>query len=252
MSEISPRGRSIIGIVSDGTIYFTEGFFFLFSHSACAWLILQKHDRWHGDPATARRAVTRHGVGGVSTSTAGEDADADEDTIMDYPESAPLDSTSVPNGMNGLPPDQGPPMPFMNPQNAQNPKDAGLSLPYAQTAAGSSTQARPADQTPVNISVTQGMLTTYLQYLQTQSQTSKLKLEYLRRREEREEKESVQRRELERLRMEREAAQWEHSKQSADAKQKADRAIELLSNPIVDASVKQVAGEYLKKLFTAE
>jgi hypothetical protein len=68
-------------------------------------------------------------------------------------------------------------------------------------------------------------MSTYLQFLQVQTQTSKLKVDYMRRREEREERESTQRRELERLRIEREAAEFEHNKQSANVKQKADRAI---------------------------
>jgi hypothetical protein len=54
------------------------------------------------------------------------------------------------------------------------------------------------------------------------------------------------------MRLERETAQWEHNKHSADIKQKADRAIELLGNPAVDPSVKQAAGDYLKKLFATE
>jgi hypothetical protein len=69
------------------------------------------------------------------------------------------------------------------------------------------------------------MLSAYLQFLQVQTQTGKQKLEYLRRREEREEKESTQRRELERLRLERETAEFEHNKQAANIKQRADRAI---------------------------
>lgn len=69
------------------------------------------------------------------------------------------------------------------------------------------------------------MVSTYLQFLQVQTQTGKLKLEYMRRREEREEKESYQRREFERVRMEREAAEFEHTKQASNMKQKADRAI---------------------------
>jgi histone acetyltransferase MYST4 len=69
------------------------------------------------------------------------------------------------------------------------------------------------------------MLSTFLQFLQVQTQTGKMKLEYLRRREEREEKESTQRRELERLKLEREAAEYERSKHSEDTKQKTARAI---------------------------
>jgi len=168
---------------------------------------------------------------------------------MDYSEPPTLDSANVPNGMNGISPDQVHPIPFIDPQI---PKDTVPPLSYAQTPSGPPNQTRPSDQTPVNITITQGMISAYLAFLQTQTQTNKLKLEYLRRREEREEKESTQRRELERLRLERETAQWEHNKQSADMKQKADRAIELLGNPVVDASVKQSAGDYLKKLFASE
>ncbi len=69
------------------------------------------------------------------------------------------------------------------------------------------------------------MLNAFMQFLQIQTQTGKMKLDYLRRREEREEKESSQRRELERLRIEREQAEFEHTKQTANLKQKADRAI---------------------------
>uniref|UniRef100_A0A0W0F758 Histone acetyltransferase n=1 Tax=Moniliophthora roreri TaxID=221103 RepID=A0A0W0F758_MONRR len=119
----------------------------------------------------------------------------------------------------------------------------------------SPSQAQPiasgsSDNTTVNITLTQGMINSYLQFLQVQTQTSKMKLEYLRRREEREEMESLQRREIERLRAEREAQEYEHNKQNAIIKQRTDKAIELLSNPNVDASVKHSAGEFLKKLFT--
>lgn len=109
-----------------------------------------------------------------------------------------------------------------------------------------------------------------MQFLQVQTQTGKMKLEYLRRREEREEKEMFQRREMERIKLEREAAEFEHSKQSANIKQKADRAIvstfvsswsekkldfvdqELLTNSNVDNSVKHAASEFLKRLFTTD
>jgi len=114
------------------------------------------------------------------------------------------------------------------------------------------------------------MLSTYIQFLQVQTQTGKMKLEYLRRREEREEKEMFQRREMERIKLEREAAEFEHSKQSANIKQKADRALvgdffcfqlieekldviqELLTNSNVDNSVKHAASEFLKRLFTTD
>lgn len=107
-----------------------------------------------------------------------------------------------------------------------------------------------ADQSSAAVTVPQSMLAACLQLLQSQAQHSKLKLEYLRRREEREEKESAARREMERLRLEREKAEWEHNKESAKMKQRAQLATELLNNPVVDGSVRQAAVDYLKKLFS--
>ncbi|KAL0954611.1 hypothetical protein HGRIS_003571 [Hohenbuehelia grisea] len=101
----------------------------------------------------------------------------------------------------------------------------------------------------VNVTLTQGMISTYLQFLQVQTQTCKMKLEYMRRREEREERDGSARREIERLRQEREMAEFEHNKQTAKTKQKADRAIEVLGNPNVDPTLRQAASDYLKKLF---
>lgn len=108
----------------------------------------------------------------------------------------------------------------------------------------------------MTITLTQPMLAAYMQFLQTQTQnlqvqtqTNKLKLDYLRRKEEREERESRERYEVERLRVEREEREHEHTKHAASVKQKSDRAIDLLGNPAVDPSIKQVAGDYLKKLF---
>lgn len=85
--------------------------------------------------------------------------------------------------------------------------------------------ASTSEQALVNIPLTQGMISAYLQILQVQTQTGKQKLEYLRRREEREERESQQRRELERARMERETAEFEHTRTAANIKQRADKAI---------------------------
>ena len=76
-----------------------------------------------------------------------------------------------------------------------------------------------------------------------------MKLEYLRRREEREEKESAARREVDRVRLEREASEKERNSQLENIKHRAKMATDLLSQPEVDASVRQAAGDYLKKLF---
>ncbi|KAF8623625.1 hypothetical protein AX17_007327 [Amanita inopinata Kibby_2008] len=211
--------------------------------------------RWHGDPATTRPVQSRTNGQGAPTSGAMDDADADDDQQpIDFTSADPI---QMPNGINGLTNDRSHPITFINPQNLRDIPPLPTS---PSAAAGGPTQPSPpssstapaSDQSIVHIPITQGMLHTYLQFLQVQTQTGKMKLEYMRRREEREEKESAQRREMERLKMEREAAEFEHNKQTANTKQKADRAIELLGNPIVDASVKQAAGDYLKKLFTVD
>lgn len=90
----------------------------------------------------------------------------------------------------------------------------------------------PSDQPIYNIGVTQSMITAYMQCLQVQTQTGRMKMEYLRRREEREERDSAQKRELEKLKLEREAAEFEHQKNSAMVKETADRAIVSLVLPM--------------------
>lgn len=90
-----------------------------------------------------------------------------------------------------------------------------------------------------------------LQVLQAQVQHSKLKMDYLKRRDEREEKESLVRQELERRRFEREQADRENNKESG-MKQRAQLAMEIMGNPIVDASVRQAAVDYLKKLLATD
>ena len=108
------------------------------------------------------------------------------------------------------------------------------------------------DQPPVNVTFPQNMMTACIQFLHAQSQQAAQKMEYMRKREEREERESKQRKEADRVREEREAAEWEFKKQSADVTQKSKLATEILGNPVVDPSVKQAAGDYLKRLFTTD
>ncbi|KAJ7454743.1 hypothetical protein FB451DRAFT_1184600 [Mycena latifolia] len=116
------------------------------------------------------------------------------------------------------------------------------------------------DQTVVNIPLTHGMISAYLQFLQVQTQTGKQKLEYLRRREDREEKESQQRRDLDRARMERETAEFEQNKRSVNVKHAivsrpypvSEREgltmhQELLGSTVVDETIKQAARDYLTK-----
>ncbi|KAF8624527.1 hypothetical protein AX15_005838 [Amanita polypyramis BW_CC] len=208
--------------------------------------------RWHGDPATTRPIQSRTNGQGASTSVTVEEADPDDDQpTMDFSSTDPIQMS---NGINGLPHDRSHHMnTYFNPPN---PRDIPP-LPTSPSAAGGPTQPNPSssstisatDSTIVNIPVTQSLLQTYLQFLQVQTQTGKMKLEYLRRREEREERESVLRRDMERLKMEREAAEFEHNKQTVNTKQKMDRAIEVLGNHTLDPSLKQAAGDYLKRLF---
>lgn len=76
----------------------------------------------------------------------------------------------------------------------------------------------------MTVTVPQQMFTSYLHLLQTQTQAAKLKLEYLRRRE-------------------------EQDKESSKMKQKADLAMDLLGSPNLDAGLREMAVTYLKGLF---
>jgi hypothetical protein len=106
------------------------------------------------------------------------------------------------------------------------------------------------EQVPQNAgAMAQTLVTACMRLLQAQADDSKMRLEYLRRREEREEADSRMRVEMEKKRQEREAADSERLQQNAKMKQKSELATEILSSPNVDQSVKAAAGDYLKKLF---
>jgi histone acetyltransferase MYST4 len=77
----------------------------------------------------------------------------------------------------------------------------------------------------VTITMTQNMVASYLQYLQVQTQAGKLKMDYMKRRDEREEKESIQRREAERLRIEREANVHDKMMHDSLMKSRTDKAL---------------------------
>lgn len=68
------------------------------------------------------------------------------------------------------------------------------------------------------------MLNTFMQYCQAQTHASKMKMEYLRRREEREEKEHRAKLEAEQLRLERDRYELEQLKATNMSKLKAERA----------------------------
>ncbi|KAJ3828458.1 hypothetical protein EV361DRAFT_802692 [Lentinula raphanica] len=203
--------------------------------------------RWNGDPATTRTVNSRlihtqsNDPGGVPR----DDTDDNEDNGLDFSESLSVNNASgIPANMQHPPPIS----PHTNVHILNSvPSTSGSSL-----SSTSSVPSTSSDSSVVNLTITQSMVSSYLQYLQVQTQTSKMKLEYMRKREEREERDSQQRRELERLKMDREKAEFEHKQSSANTKQKADRAIELLGNDKVDATVKQAASEFLKRLFASD
>ncbi|TFK40263.1 hypothetical protein BDQ12DRAFT_711658 [Crucibulum laeve] len=199
--------------------------------------------RWNGDPATTRPVQQRGSGNGAPNTGLGDEPDLDDDAPMDFNDHNPM-----PNGLNGMSHTFLPPPPLL--------RDAPpiSASPAIMPAPGPSTITAPTpvpggDAPVVNLTVTQNMLSTYLQFLQMQTQTNKMKLEYMRRREEREEKESVLRREFERQKMERDSAELDRQKRAAEVKQKVDKAIELMGNPNADSGVKQAASDYLKKLF---
>jgi hypothetical protein len=169
-----------------------------------------------------------------SASARGEEADGDEDLSFDPTLSNGPRPQRTQSGSFGA-------------QNHISARDPLLSDPNTMRANDST-----SDQPPVNVTFPQNMMTACIQFLHAQSQQAAQKMEYMRKREEREERESKQRKEADRVREEREAAEWEFKKQSADVTQKSKLATELLGNPVVDPSVKQAAGDYLKRLFTTD
>ncbi|KAK7032838.1 hypothetical protein R3P38DRAFT_2919166 [Favolaschia claudopus] len=230
--------------------------------------------RWHGDPATTK-PIPRGG-GGTSSSNAmggGDELDVDDDQTLDFSDSPPGASGGQLSHPPPPPPPQlhsylappqhtfresahpPPPMPIRAPSAPSPPSPAppapppSYVPPPAAPPAPSSSSSSSSDQL-INIPLTQGMISAYLQFLQVQTQTGKQKLEYMRRREEREERESMQRHELERARRERDAAELEHNRAAANVKQRADKAIEVLNSELDNQVVRQLASDYLKKFFS--
>jgi hypothetical protein len=120
----------------------------------------------------------------------------------------------------------------------------------APYAAAATPVTNTGEQLPPNSgAMAQTLVSACMRLLQAQADDSKMRLEYMRRREEREEADSRLRMEMEKKRQEREAADSERLQQNAKMKQKSELATEILSNPNVDPSVKAAAGDYLKKLF---
>ncbi|KAF8558205.1 hypothetical protein OG21DRAFT_1595586 [Imleria badia] len=203
--------------------------------------------RWNNDPAIAR-PPTRHNTNGVPGGPVNSDEVEDEENSLDVSDSP-----------NPVPPQADRTPPYSRPVNPQPSAvldhltlEAGpSSSPTRPMVPGQKPPSPQPEQSQIHFSVPQNLMTACLQLLQAQVQHSKLKIDYLRRREEREEKESAMRQELERRRFEREQADRENNKESG-IKQRAQLAMELMGNPIVDASVRQAAVDYLKKLLATD
>lgn len=97
--------------------------------------------------------------------------------------------------------------------------------------------------------LTQTLIASYAHMVQSQSEDSRAKLEFMKRRDEREQEDSRLRREMDKRKEEREIVELEIAREREKFKQKSELATGLLSNPNVDASVREAAAEFLKKLF---
>ncbi|OAX37996.1 hypothetical protein K503DRAFT_857010 [Rhizopogon vinicolor AM-OR11-026] len=216
--------------------------------------------RWNGDPATTR-PTNRSNTAGVTNSHGGED---DDDDPLEIPDPTPIlqprSASSHPHSQAQQPQVQSqsrtPAFAFSSQSSTAN-KTNAYELPL-QEAGSSNTPSRTVvsnlpspsiDPSLVNFTLPQNMMAACLQLLQTQAQHSKLKLEYLRRREEREERDSAARRDAERARLEREASE---TKETANVKHRAQLATDVLANPVMDGTVRQAAADYLKRLFASD
>ncbi|KAG6854375.1 hypothetical protein C0991_007366 [Blastosporella zonata] len=226
--------------------------------------------RWHGDPATTRPIQPRtSGAAGSNQNGADDSIDLDDDPPPQI--NFPDPTTMIPNGINtSVSHDRPHPhsqnqVNYINPQTLREPVVPHSSVspiagPSQQThnaspiypVPSSSSSATPSGSEPVviNMTVTQNMLSAYMQYLQAQTQSAKMKLEYMRRRDEREEKEILHRRDLERMRMERESAELDYQRKKVVQDENTNRAMSLVESGNIDA--RKAAGDYLKKLFEAK
>lgn len=254
--QIARKGGCDVGNVGAKTIdhWHRSGWYTLF------------HRRWNGDPATTRPTTRQNNITGATNSHGGED---DDDDSLEVTESSPvLQSQIQPQSAPSHPHPQvqqvhsqaRPPTFVFTSQSSVANKTNTHELPILE-AGPSNTPSRAAfpnvpspssDASLVNFALPQNMMAACLQLLQAQVQHSKLKLEYLRRREEREERDSIARKDAERARLEREAAEWEHTKETANIKNRAQLATDVLANPVVDGSVRQAASDYLKRLFASD
>ncbi|KAG6909966.1 hypothetical protein DXG01_014235 [Tephrocybe rancida] len=231
--------------------------------------------RWHGDPATTRPIQPRTSNAVGTNQNGGDDIDLDDDTPqINFPDPT---TSMMPNGINPSVSHDRPhpttqnPMNYINPQTLREPVVSHSSASPITNPSGSrsgqqnnNVNVNPVPPTPIissapppnsepalNLAIPQQLVNTLGQYLQMQMQIGKLKLECLRRREERDDKDSTHRRDMERMRLERETVEYEHKKKKSTQDEMTSRALSLLENPNIDESTRKAAGDYLKKLFEA-
>jgi hypothetical protein len=216
--ETSFQKHLIHGIGSVGTTSFIEG-------TTCFPLPQSSHStftsRWHGDPATTRPVQAR-GAGAGPSNAAGDDPDEDNQPID-------FGDPMMVNGLSGLNHDRNNHVAFLNPQALRD-NPLPPPLPQSSSTGGNGPIQIPplangVDPGVANLSINANVVNILMQFVQMQSQASKMKLEYLRRRDDREEKESLQRREMQRLKMEREASEFEFKQQTEMHKQKTEKAL---------------------------
>ena len=124
------------------------------------------------------------------------------------------------------------------------------SQPLNQMVIAGSSSMTGIEQTVAHLTgLTQSLITSYAHMVQSQSEDSRAKLEFMKRRDEREQEDSRLRREMDKRKEEREVVELERTREREKIKQRSDLATELLSNPNVDAGVKEAAADFLKKLF---
>ncbi|KAG2017863.1 histone acetyltransferase mst2 [Coprinopsis cinerea AmutBmut pab1-1] len=114
------------------------------------------------------------------------------------------------------------------------------------------TNGNQGDTSAMSIPLTPNMVNTLMQYIQVQTQASRLKMEYLRRREEREEKEHKARYEAEQLRLERERFELEKLKTTGMSRLRTEKVFDLVSRTDIDPSLKKTASDYVRRLLQEE
>ena len=221
----------------------------------------ERRSRWHGDPNVRRPPARPRPMGPPPLPIQHTQASDPPQEPALRPEDPPVidrtakaDPPPVPHFERTYDISSYPPAPDPGeaiPSPPQTPSTAPVGQHHLTSYATPPTPvANTADQLPPNTgAMMQTLVTACMRFLQAQADDSKMRLEYLRRREEREEADSRIRLEMEKKRQEREAADSERLQQNAKMKPKSELATELLSNPNVDSSVKAAASDYLKKLF---